>query len=90
MRHCFVVGIAVSGKGPVSFDAARCAQNMLLAAWDQGVGGSPNGTPDPEALLAEAASLLAEGLTRKDVVRRLTESTGLGRNEVYRLVMELP
>ena len=46
--------------------------------------------PDQEALRAQAAALLAEGLTRKDVVRRLTESTGLGRNEVYRLVMELP
>ena len=42
-----VVAIAVSGKGPASLDAGRCAQNMLLAAWDQGVGGSPNGTPDP-------------------------------------------
>ena len=45
---------------------------------------------DTPALLAEATALLAEGLTRKDVVRRLTESSGLGRNEVYRLVMELP
>ena len=45
-----VVAIAVSGKGPVSLDAGRCAQNMLLAAWDQGVGGCPNGTPDAEAL----------------------------------------
>jgi 16S rRNA (cytidine1402-2'-O)-methyltransferase len=42
------------------------------------------------AIHAEAAALLAEGLSRKDVVRRLTESSGLGRNEVYRLVMELP
>jgi nitroreductase len=45
-----VVAIAVSGKGPASFDAGRCAQNMLLAAWDQGVGGCPNGTPDADAL----------------------------------------
>lgn len=45
---------------------------------------------DTPALRAEALALLAEGLTRKDVVRRLTESSGLGRNEVYRLVMELP
>ena len=45
---------------------------------------------DIAALLAEASALLAEGLTRTDVVRRLTESSGLGRNEVYRLVMELP
>jgi 16S rRNA (cytidine1402-2'-O)-methyltransferase len=45
---------------------------------------------DSAELLAEASALLAEGLTRKDIVRRLTESSGLGRNEVYRLVMELP
>jgi 16S rRNA (cytidine1402-2'-O)-methyltransferase len=47
-------------------------------------------TPDLETLRAAAAALLAAGLTRKDVVRKLTESSGLGRNEVYRLVMELP
>lgn len=38
----------------------------------------------------QAASLLAEGLTRREVVRRLTESLGLPRNEAYKLVMELP
>ncbi|HEX2287531.1 MAG TPA: nitroreductase family protein, partial [Gaiellaceae bacterium] len=27
-----VVALVVGGKGPVSFDAGRCAQNMLLAA----------------------------------------------------------
>jgi nitroreductase len=45
-----IVALAVSGKGPVSFDAGRCAQNMLLAAWGEGVGSSPNGTPDPDAV----------------------------------------
>ena len=44
-----VVAILVSGKGPTSFDAGRAAQNMLLAAWDQGVGGCPNGMPDRDA-----------------------------------------
>ena len=43
-----VVAIVVQGKGPVQFDAGRAAQNMLLAAWDLGVGGSPNGMPDRE------------------------------------------
>jgi hypothetical protein len=38
----------------------------------------------------QATSLLAEGLTRREVVRRLTESLGLPRNEAYKLVMELP
>ncbi|HEY3183818.1 MAG TPA: nitroreductase [Gaiellaceae bacterium] len=44
-----VVALVVSGKGPVSFDAGRCAQNMLLAAWNEGVGGSPNGIADRDA-----------------------------------------
>jgi nitroreductase len=45
-----VVAIVASGKGPVFFDAGRCAQNMLLAAWDQGVGSCPNGMPDADAV----------------------------------------
>ena len=50
-----VVAIAVGGKGPTAFDAGRAAQNMLLAAWNEGIAGSPNGLPDRErtgALLA--------------------------------------
>jgi nitroreductase len=46
----FAVAIATHGRGPTSFDAGRAAQNMLLAAWDEGVGSCPNGTPDREAL----------------------------------------
>ena len=37
-----------------------------------------------------ATTLLAEGISRREVVRRLTESLGIPRNEAYRLVMELP
>lgn len=44
-----VVAIAVSGKGPLAFDAGRAAQNMLLAAWNKGVGGCPNGMKDADA-----------------------------------------
>jgi len=43
-----VVAIAVRGKGPITFDAGRAAQNMLLQAWAEGVGASPNGQADPE------------------------------------------
>jgi nitroreductase len=46
----FAVAIAVSGKGPTSFDAGRAAQNMLLAAWNEGVGSCPNGMPDRAAV----------------------------------------
>jgi nitroreductase len=48
----FVVAIVVSGKGPVSFDAGRAAQNMLLAAWNEGVGSCPNGIADEPAARA--------------------------------------
>ena len=44
-----VVALVVGGKGHLSFDAGRCAQNMLLAAWNEGVGGSPNGVADRDA-----------------------------------------
>jgi nitroreductase len=47
-----VVAIAVRGKGPVSLDAGRAAQNMLLQAWSDGVGGCPNGIADEAAARA--------------------------------------
>jgi nitroreductase len=53
-----VVAIVVSGKGPVSFDSGRAAQNMLLAAWNEGVGSCPNGIADEPA--ARAALGLAD------------------------------
>jgi 16S rRNA (cytidine1402-2'-O)-methyltransferase len=56
----------------------------------QGTGG-PAPAPDrTEDAMEQATSLLAEGLTRREVARRLTESMGLPRNEAYKLVMELP
>jgi nitroreductase len=54
-----VVAVVTFGQGPTSFDAGRAAQNMLLAAHDQGVGGSPNGLADAEA--ATQALGLPEG-----------------------------
>jgi len=44
-----VIVIAVWGKGPTAFDAGRAAQNMMLAAWNDGVGSCPNGMPDRAA-----------------------------------------
>ena len=38
--------------GRSGFDTGRCAQNMLLAAWDAGVGSCPNGLQDPDAARA--------------------------------------
>ena len=45
-----IVVVAVSGKGPGGFDAGRAAQNMMLAAWNEGIGSCPNGMPDREAV----------------------------------------
>ena len=48
-----VVALVVSpGGGLVDFDAGRAAQNMMLAAWADGVGSCPNGVADPEAMSA--------------------------------------
>ena len=46
------------------------------------------GLEDTAAALA--GRLLAEGHSRKDVVRHLGEELGLSRNVAYRLVMGLP
>jgi nitroreductase len=51
-----VIAVVVYGRGPLAFDAGRAAQNMLLAAHDQGVGSCPNGIPDVDAA-AEALGL---------------------------------
>jgi nitroreductase len=44
------VAIVISGKGPTSFDAGRAAQNMMLAAWNEGIGSTPNGIADADRL----------------------------------------
>lgn len=38
--------VAVVSRAP--FDAGRAAQNMMLAAWNEGVGSCPNGISDTE------------------------------------------
>jgi nitroreductase len=40
--------VAVAGSA-FPFDKARAAQNMMLAAWNDGVGSCPNGISDAEA-----------------------------------------
>jgi nitroreductase len=60
----FVVLVTVRGKGPVSFDAGRAVQNMLLAAWNEGVGGSPNGFTDAD----RAAALVGAGAEERPVI----------------------
>jgi nitroreductase len=45
-----VIALVVSGRGPLDFDAGRAAQNMMLAAWNDGVAPCPNGLPDPASV----------------------------------------
>ena len=47
-----VVAIVVGKKGPTAFDAGRAAQNMMLAASDDGIGSCPNGIADADRLRA--------------------------------------
>jgi nitroreductase len=45
-----IVVVVTYGKGPSGFDAGRTSQNMMLAAWNEGIGSCPNGMPDREAV----------------------------------------
>jgi len=56
--------VAIVGRG--GLDTGRCAQNMLLAAWNAGVGSCPNGQRDPEAAHA------ALGLEDEEIAAVLT------------------
>jgi nitroreductase len=49
----FAVGVLVAGKGPTSFDAGRASQNMLLAAWNEGLISTPNGINDEDLARSE-------------------------------------
>jgi len=53
-----------------------------------GTGKAPPVEPPPD-LEERARTLLAEGLSRKDVAIRLAEETGISRNAAYRLVNDL-
>ena len=48
--------IALVAAGRPGFDAGRAAQNMMLAAWNEGVTSCPNGMPDPD-VTAEALGI---------------------------------
>ena len=55
----------------------------------QGTGEPPTEPDRTEDAIEQATSLLAEGMSRREVVQKLTQSLGLPRNEAYKLVMEL-
>ncbi len=45
-----IVVVAMQGPGMTGFDAGRASQNMMIAAWSEGIGSCPNGMPDREAV----------------------------------------
>jgi nitroreductase len=51
-----VVAILTSGKGPLALDAGRAAQNMMLAAHNEGIGSCPNGVADAAAAARHAGA----------------------------------
>lgn len=42
-------GLVIAIAGSRAFDLGRCAQNMMLAAWNDGVASTPNGIADADA-----------------------------------------
>ncbi len=42
------VALPADAKATASLDAGRATQNILLAAWSEGVGSCPNGMTDPQ------------------------------------------
>ena len=60
IRTCaFAVAIATE-NGDYPFDVGRAMQNMMLAAWNEGIVSCPNGMPDSE--VAARALGLEEGI----------------------------
>jgi nitroreductase len=88
--------IAIVGEAS-SFDAGRCAQNMMLAAWGEGVVSCPNGVQDAEAAAAvcggEVRAILSFGFPARprDVAGRSAEewSARANRKPLDELVREV-
>ena len=59
-----VVGIVAPEGDLPTFDSGRASQNMMLAAWNEGVASVPNGMPDA----AKMAELLGAGEGERVVI----------------------
>jgi nitroreductase len=90
----FVVAIVGEAGG---FDTGRCAQNMMLAAWEQGVVSCPNGIRDADAAAeicgGDVRAILSFGYPAKprDVEARSAEewSERANRKPLDELVREV-
>jgi nitroreductase len=45
-----IVVVVMQGGGRTNFDVGRTSQNMMLAAWNEGIGSCPNGMTDSDAV----------------------------------------
>jgi len=64
IRGAALVVAVVTPGGKYALDSGRAAQNMMLAAWNEGVASCPNGMPDPE----RTASVLGLGEEERPVI----------------------
>ncbi len=87
--------VAIVGEAG-GFDAGRCAQNMMLAAWGEGVVSCPNGVRDADAAAeicgGEVRAILSFGYParRRDPASRSAEewSARANRKPLSELVRE--
>jgi nitroreductase len=86
--------VAIVGEAG-GFDVGRCAQNMMLAAWAEGVGSCPNGVRDPDAAAevcgGEVRASLSFGYPEKQRGERSAEewSARANRKPLDELVREI-
>ena len=86
--------VAIVGEAG-GFDVGRCAQNMMLAATELGVGSCPNGIRDPDAAAeicgGEVKAVISFGYPAKPRRERSAEewSAGANRKSLDELVREV-
>jgi nitroreductase len=86
--------VAIVGEAG-GFDVGRCSQNMMLAAWDDGVGSCPNGIRDSDAAAeicgGEVKAILSFGYPAKPRRERSADewSASANRKPLAELVREV-
>ncbi len=92
--HTATLVVAIVGEAG-GFDVGRCAQNMMLAAWAEGVGSCPNGVRDPDAAAdvcgGDVKAILSFGYPEKHRGERSAEewSARANRKPLDELVREI-
>ena len=75
--------VAIVGEAG-AFDAGRCAQNMMLGAWGDGIVSCPNGVRDPDAAAeicgGEVRAILSFGYPTRTRRERSAEEWSAGAN----------